>query len=70
VFAPAKIDDAIATRLNAVINEIVREPETEARLRTFSMQTHVRSLADTERYFQSEVAKWGTMVKAVGLSVD
>jgi hypothetical protein len=27
-------------------------------------------LADTERYFESEMTKWGTMVKAVGLSVE
>ena len=70
VFAPAKIDREIAAKLNAAINEIVREPATEARLRTFSMQTHPRSLADTERYFESEMTKWGTMVKAVGLSVE
>jgi tripartite-type tricarboxylate transporter receptor subunit TctC len=70
VFAPAKIDDAIATKLNAVINDIVREPATEVRLRTFSMQTHVRTLPDTEAYFRSEVAKWGQMVKAVGISAE
>jgi hypothetical protein len=34
------------------------------------MQTHPRSLADTESYFNSEMTKWGTMVKAVGLSVE
>jgi hypothetical protein len=34
------------------------------------MQPHQRSLADTERYFESEMAKWGTMVRAVGLSVE
>ena len=70
MFAPAKIDREIAAKLNAAINEIVREPATEARLRTFSMQPHQRSLADTERYFESEMAKWGTMVRAVGLSVE
>jgi hypothetical protein len=53
-----------------VINDIVREPATEARLRTFSMQTHVRSLADTESYFHAEVTKWGKMVKSVGLSTE
>ena len=58
------------TKLNAVINDIVREPATEARLRTFSMQTHVRPLSDTETYFRNEVAKWGEMVKAVGISAE
>ena len=68
IFAPAKLDDAIAAKLNAAINEIVREPATEAKLATFSMQTRVRNIADTEAYFRAEVAKWGKMVEAIGIS--
>ena len=68
VFAPAKLDDAIAAKLNATISDIVREPATEARLRTFSMQTRVRGLPETETYFRGEVAKWGKMVEAVGIT--
>ncbi len=68
VFAPAKVDNAIAAKLNAAINEIVAEPATVAKLRTFSMQTSVRGLADTESYFRSEVANWGKMVGAIGIS--
>ena len=67
VFAPARVDDAIAAKLSAAINEIVAEPATEAKLRTFSMQASARSLADTESYFRSEVAKWGRMVEAIGI---
>ena len=67
MFAPAKVDGAIAAKLNAAINEIVAEPATEARLKTFSMQTHLRSLPETEAYFRSEVAKWGKMVEAIGI---
>jgi tripartite-type tricarboxylate transporter receptor subunit TctC len=67
VFAPAKLDDAIAAKLNAAINEIVEEPATKAKLATFSMQTHVRDLAGSEAYFRSEIAKWGKMVDAIGL---
>ena len=67
VFAPAKVDTAIAARLNKAIGEIVAEPATEAKLRTFSMQTSLRNLADTESYFRSEVAKWGKMVDTIGI---
>jgi tripartite-type tricarboxylate transporter receptor subunit TctC len=67
VFAPAKVDGAIAAKLNTAINEIVAEPATEAKLRTFSMQASVRKLADTEAYFHSEVAKWGKMVETIGI---
>ncbi len=67
VFAPAKLDDAIAAKLNGLINEIVQEPATKAKLATFSMQTRVRDLAGSEAYFRSEITKWGKMVEAIGL---
>jgi tripartite-type tricarboxylate transporter receptor subunit TctC len=67
IFAPAKLDDAIAAKLNAMINEIVQEPATKAKLAAFSMQTRLRDLAGSEAYFRSEVAKWGKMVEAIGL---
>ena len=67
VFAPAKVDDAIAQKLNAAINAVVSEPQTQARLAKLSMQTRVRSLPDTEAYFRSEMAKWGKMVEAIGI---
>jgi tripartite-type tricarboxylate transporter receptor subunit TctC len=68
VFAPAKVDDAIAQKLNAAINEVVSEPQTQARLAKLSMQTRVRTLPDTEAYFRSEIKKWGQMVEAIGIS--
>jgi len=67
IFAPAKVDNAIAAKLNAAVNEIVAEPATEAKLRTFSMQTSVRGLGDTEGYFRSEIANWGKMVETIGI---
>jgi tripartite-type tricarboxylate transporter receptor subunit TctC len=67
VFAPAKVDDAIATRLNARVNEIIAEPATQAKLRTFSMQTTTRDLAGTQSYFRSEIASWGKMVETIGI---
>jgi tripartite-type tricarboxylate transporter receptor subunit TctC len=67
IFAPAKLDDAIAAKLNAAINEIISEPATQKKLATFSMQTRVRDLAGSEAYFRSEIAKWGKMVDAIGI---
>jgi len=68
IFAPAKLDDAVAAKLNAAINEIVSEPATQAKFATFSMQTHVRDLAGSEAYFRGEVSKWSKMVEALGIS--
>ena len=68
IFAPAKVDDAIVAKLNATISEIVSEPATQKKLATFSMQTRLRDLAGSEAYFRSEIAKWGKMVDALGIS--
>jgi len=67
VFAPAKVDSGIAAKLIAAINEIVAVPATVAKLKTFSMQTSTRGLADTEAYFRSEVDRWGKMVETIGI---
>ena len=70
VFAPVKIDDVIAGKLNAAVNEVVREPATEAKLKTLSFQTRQRDLAASEAYFRSEIANWAERVKAVGMSAE
>jgi tripartite-type tricarboxylate transporter receptor subunit TctC len=70
VFAPAKVDPAVAQKLNDAINAVVREPATEARLNTLTMQTRVRDLAASEAYFHAEIANWGKMVKAIGISTE
>jgi tripartite-type tricarboxylate transporter receptor subunit TctC len=70
VFAPARVDPAVAQKLNGAINDVVREPATEARLKALTMQTRVRDLAASETYFHSEVANWGKMVKAIGISTE
>ncbi|HYW61511.1 MAG TPA: tripartite tricarboxylate transporter substrate-binding protein [Xanthobacteraceae bacterium] len=70
VFAPARIDDAIAAKLNAAVNEIIKEPATEERLRALSLQTRTRDLAASNAYFRSEVADWAKRVQAVGISAE
>ena len=70
VFAPARVDDAIAIKLNKEINELIREPAIEAKLKTLSFQTHQRDLATADEYFRSQVADWAKRVKAVGVFAE
>jgi hypothetical protein len=48
----------------------MREPATVEKLRTFTMQTRERDLPGTDAYFKSEIAKWGKMVKTIGISTE
>ena len=69
-FAPAKTPDAVVAKLNAEINQILKEPEAQQRLKTIGFdpifKTHVEAAAE----FKSDVANWGKMVRAIGVTVD
>jgi len=67
-FAPTRTIDAIAAKLNATINDIVRDPAVLAQLGTFAMQARHADLPATDAYFRSEVATWAKMVGTLGLA--
>jgi tripartite-type tricarboxylate transporter receptor subunit TctC len=70
VFAPAKTDAAIVGKLNAAIEEVIKSPATQERLKKIGFDPIDGSVAQAEAYFGAEVAKWGDMVKALGLSIN
>ena len=66
VFVPAKTSDAIAAKLNATINDVMREPEVKSRLASQHMQVRYADRSASAAYFKSEVASWAKMVAASG----
>jgi tripartite-type tricarboxylate transporter receptor subunit TctC len=69
-FAPAKTPDAIVAKLNSEINQVMKDPEVLQRLKTIGFDPIVKNQAETTDYFKSEIANWGKMVRAVGVTVD
>jgi tripartite-type tricarboxylate transporter receptor subunit TctC len=69
-FVPSKTDDAVVDKLNATINDILREAAVQQRLERFGLEAMYGSSAETARYFNSEAEHWGKMVRALGLSVN
>ncbi|TWG88814.1 tripartite-type tricarboxylate transporter receptor subunit TctC [Cupriavidus gilardii J11] len=67
LFAPAGLSPAIAQRLRAESERIVRGAEFERRLASLGLQTMQVPLAGFQ---QSEAAKWGAAVRATGLSIE
>jgi tripartite-type tricarboxylate transporter receptor subunit TctC len=67
-FAPAKTPDAVVAKLNAGINEIMKEPEAQAKLKAIGFEAIVKTEAETADYFRSETANWGRMTRAIGFS--
>jgi tripartite-type tricarboxylate transporter receptor subunit TctC len=69
-FAPAKAPDAVVAKLHAEINQIVKEPEAQQKLKTIGFDAMIKTQAETAEYFKSEVASWGKMTRAIGFSSD
>jgi tripartite-type tricarboxylate transporter receptor subunit TctC len=69
-FAPAKTPDAIVSKLNSTINDIMKDPEVLQKLNVIGFDPIVKDTAATVDYFKSEIANWGKMVRAVGVTVD
>ena len=67
-FAPAKTPDAIVLKLNTEINQLMNSPEVKQKLASIGFDPIVKNLPETEAYFKSEVANWGKMVRAAGVS--
>jgi tripartite-type tricarboxylate transporter receptor subunit TctC len=69
-FAPAKTPDAIVSKLNATMNEAMADPEVLQKLKVIGFDPIIKDTAATLDYFRAEIANWGKMVKAVGITVD
>ena len=69
-FAPAKAPEVVFAKLNAAINEIMKEPEVQQKIRTIGFEPLLKTQAEAADYFKSEVATWGKMTRAIGFSSD
>jgi tripartite-type tricarboxylate transporter receptor subunit TctC len=68
-FAPVKTDPHIVAALNAAINEIVQTPDVKKKLGDMGFDPIAGSPEQSDTMFHAEVAKWGKMVTALGLSI-
>jgi len=69
-FAPTKTADAIIGKLNSEINQVMKDAEVLQRLKAIGFDPMVKNEAETVDYFRSEIANWGKMVRAVGITID
>ena len=70
VLAPAKTPPAIVAALNAAIAEVIADQANRTKLTGMGYQLHNRSVAETAAYLKDEIAKWGEMVRTVGVTVE
>jgi len=70
VFAPAGTKPEVVAKLNAVVEEVMKDPAVRDKLTTIGFDPIEGTPAQAESYFRAEVAKWGKMVKTLGLSIN
>jgi tripartite-type tricarboxylate transporter receptor subunit TctC len=70
VFAPAKTDDAVVSTVNKAIEEVLKNPAVQQRLKMLGFDPLYGSPKHATAYFHAEVKKWGGMVQALGLSIN
>ncbi len=66
VMAPKGTPPQIVARLNAVINEALRTPETKASLARFQALPKVSTPQEFESFLKEQLPKWAEMVKLAG----
>lgn len=65
-FAPAKTSAAIAQKLNAEINEALRQSDVKERLIATGFEPNTTSPTEFAAYVAKEVDKWARVIKATG----
>ena len=69
-FAPAKTPDAVTSKLNTEINQIMKDPEVLQKLKAIGFAPVTKTEPETAEFFKNEVATWGKMTSAIGFSTN
>ena len=70
VFAPGKTPPEVLERLNTEINKALAARPVLERFDALSQQAQRMDRATLRRYLETEVAKWGRLVKEIGVKVE
>ncbi len=70
IFAPARTPPAVLELLNAEVNKALAARPVLEKFEQLSLQAQPLDRAATRRYVESEVAKWGRLVKDIGVKIE
>lgn len=70
VFAPAGTPPDVVTKLNATVDEVMKDPAVRQKLTSIGFDPINGSQAQAESFFRAEVTNWGKMVTTLGLSIN
>ena len=70
IVAPPKTPQEIVEKINADVNEAMREPPIRERLAQLSAEPIGGAVAATAAYMRSEVERWRNVIKAANVKLD
>jgi len=70
IFAPKQTPAAVLDMLNTKINAALNAKSVQERFETLSLEASHMDRAAAARYIESEVVKWGKLVKELDIKVD
>ncbi len=70
VVAPPKTPAAIVNKINADINEALRQPEMQPHLANWSAEAIGGTPAAMAAYMRAEVERWNKVIKAAGVRIE
>lgn len=70
VFVPAGTPAPVVNRLNAALNDALREPTVAERLAALSVQAKPNSPAEFAAFFKSELDKWGRVIREANIQLE
>ena len=69
VFVPAKTPPEIIRKLNAGLNEVLRQPDIIARLKTLNIDHRQNTPEEFRAFVAEETEKWGKVVRDAGIKL-
>jgi len=67
IVAPPGTPKAVVDKINADVNEALRQPEIKEGMKRLSGEIVGGSVAQTTKYFHEEVERWGNVIKAANI---
>jgi tripartite-type tricarboxylate transporter receptor subunit TctC len=70
IVAPPGTPKAIVEKINADVNEALRQPELQDRLKNLSAEVFGGSVDKTAQYLHEEVARWADVIKTANIKLQ
>jgi tripartite-type tricarboxylate transporter receptor subunit TctC len=70
IVAPPNTPKAVIDKINADVNEALRDPDVQGRLKNLTAEIFGGSVDQTAKYMREEVSRWSDVIKAANIKIE